>query len=210
MDFFTKLQQATAPGSHCTHTHENGITNHVFQAKAEPLSPFLKRRGVRERGGARSVWQAGESPALMHSRNADSWKGSLLHLSSKERLWKALSARDALPGVGLLRGKGSRTGIRGNGSNGNPLGSKAVSGDPCASTATCFLFRPINSLALHLHRKSGLFLMELKRFSTCQQCCMRVFGKMSSEPHWLCWSAPWLILRDQGKLSKTPSFTYTK
>lgn len=47
---------------------------------------LLKCRGVREWGGAHFVWLAGETPAPMHTRNADSWTGSLLHLQSRADL----------------------------------------------------------------------------------------------------------------------------
>lgn len=91
MDFFTKLQQATAQDSHCTHTRKwNNKTCFPGKTRATISSrmqgSLLKCRGVREWGGAHFVWLAGETRAPMHTRNANSWKGSLLHLKSRADL----------------------------------------------------------------------------------------------------------------------------
>lgn len=82
VDFFTKLQQATAQGSHCTHTHTRKWNNKTcFPGKTRATmssrmqGSLLKCRGVRDWGGAHFVWLAGETPAPMHTRNADSWTG---------------------------------------------------------------------------------------------------------------------------------------
>lgn len=45
------------------------------------------------------MWLAGESPAPMHTRNADSWKGRLLHLKSRADL-----QGEAMEGSQCLRG----------------------------------------------------------------------------------------------------------
>lgn len=102
---------------------------------------------------------------------------------------------------------------RGMGAMENPWRARQGLGIPVEAQPPVSFSGPLILYTCHspvLAQKIGLFLMEQKRFSMCQECCIRVFGKMSSKPHWLCWSALCLILRDQGKLNKTLSFTCTK
>lgn len=86
-----------APAGHGSrqplHTHTRKWNNKTcFPGKTRATmssrmqGSLLKCRGVREWGGAHFVWLAGETPAPMHTRNADSWTGSLLHLQSRADL----------------------------------------------------------------------------------------------------------------------------